>query len=153
MVDRPSDENESRTSQEGNARSCGSHSEFHRTDEELLRETIECPRLLDSLCNTPGERHTRRETLGQWKQLGYPPLKSLREESSCASAQALIGTAQPFDPSRADDTGHFYQCQACGEMVDKRQLEERRAAAIHARGRDAKPSQSETRAAAGYYSV
>jgi hypothetical protein len=123
-MDRRSDENGCDASQEGSARSCGSHSDFHPSDEEWLRETIECPRLLDCLCNTPGERQTMRETLSQWKELGYPLLKSLREGSSCASAQALPGTALPHESSPADDKCHFYKCQTCGAMVDKRELDD-----------------------------
>jgi hypothetical protein len=44
-------------------------------------------------------------------------LKSLREESSSASAQALPGTALPHDPSQGNDTRPFYKCQTCGTLL------------------------------------
>jgi hypothetical protein len=32
--------------------------------------------------------------------------------------------ALPHDPSGANDKCHFYKCQTCGAMVDKRQLDD-----------------------------
>jgi hypothetical protein len=99
------------------------------SDAAALHEIEFCPDLLAAAGNTPDEARQTRALLRRWRRLGHPSPGSLRPQNSSASAEAPSAAESHPQSSQAATGGdsegkHFYKCATCGEMVDKRQLDQ-----------------------------